>query len=111
MTTLLWSQEQYSYFDYNLTSSSQSIYTIADNTSTPLSLSGAPPGMQIIFNVAQFYPFWTGAAPESIKNEPKAMRRIFARVEELLESEGGTIPATNLITSQQWDEPNVWPPL
>ncbi|KAF1843497.1 glycoside hydrolase family 37 protein [Cucurbitaria berberidis CBS 394.84] len=111
MTTLLWSAEHYSYFDYNLTSSSQNIYTLADNTSTPLSLSGAPPGKQIWFQITQFYPFWTGAAPDSIKNDPKAMRRVFARVEELLANGDGAIAATNLATGQQWDEPNVWPPL
>ena len=111
MTTLLWNQEHYSYFDYNLTSSSQNIYTLADNTSTPLSTQGAPEGHQIWFQISQFYPFWTGAAPESIKGDPKAMRRVFARVEELLESRDGAIAATNLVSGQQWDEPNVWPPL
>jgi alpha,alpha-trehalase len=39
------------------------------------------------------------------------MRRVFARVSELLESRAGAIAATNLISGQQWDEPNVWPPL
>jgi alpha,alpha-trehalase len=111
MTTLLWSQEHYSYFDYNMTSSSQNVYTLSDNTSTPLSSTGAPAGKQIAFEVSQFYPFWTGAAPESIKVDPSAMRRVYARVEELLESRAGAIAATNLQTGQQWDEPNVWPPL
>jgi alpha,alpha-trehalase len=111
MTTILWSPEHYSYFDYNLTSSSKNIYTLRDNTSTPLSLQGAPEGMQVWFEISQFYPFWTGAAPDSIKNDPKAMRRVYARIEELLESRPGAIAATNLVTGQQWDEPNVWPPL
>jgi len=111
MTALLWSAEHYSYFDYNMTSSSQNVYTLADNTSTPLSSSGAPPGKQITFEISQFYPFWTGAAPEGIKNDPTAMRRVFARVEELLKDREGAIAATNLQTGQQWDEPNVWPPL
>lgn len=111
MTTLLWSPEHYSYFDYNLTSSSKNMYTLADNTSTPLSLQGAPPGQQVWFQISQFYPFWTGAAPESIRSDPKAIRRAFARIEELLQSRAGAIAATNLVTGQQWDEPNVWPPL
>jgi alpha,alpha-trehalase len=111
MTALLWNQEHYSYFDYNLTSSSQNIYTLADNTSTPLSLAGAPDGQQTWFQVSQFYPFWTGAAPDSIKSDPTAMRRVYARVEELLDTSAGAISATNLATGQQWDEPNVWPPL
>jgi alpha,alpha-trehalase len=111
MTALLWNQEHYSYFDYNLTSSSQNIYTLADNTSTPLSLAGAPDGQQTWFQASQFYPFWTGAAPDSIKSDPTAMRRVYARVEELLDTSAGAISATNLATGQQWDEPNVWPPL
>jgi alpha,alpha-trehalase len=111
MTALLWNQEHYSYFDYNLTSSSQNIYTLADNTSTPLSLAGAPAGQQTWFQASQFYPFWTGAAPDSIKSDPTAMRRVYARVEELLDTSAGAISATNLATGQQWDEPNVWPPL
>ena len=111
MTTLLWSAEHYSYFDYNLTSHAQNVYTLADNTSTPLALSGAPTGQQVGFQISQFYPFWTGAAPESIKSDPSAMRRVYARVEELLNTRDGGIAATNLISGQQWDEPNVWPPL
>jgi alpha,alpha-trehalase len=111
MTTLLWNAEHYSYFDYNLTSSSQNVYTLADNTTTPLSLEGAPPGHQIFFSISQFYPFWTGAAPDAIKSSPTAMRRVFARIAELLDSRAGAIAATNLISGQQWDEPNVWPPL
>jgi alpha,alpha-trehalase len=111
MTTLLWNEEHYSYFDYNLTSSSQNIYTLADNTSTPLSLAGAPAGQQTWFQISQFYPFWTGAAPDSVKSDPTAMRRVFARVEEMLDTSAGAISATNLATGQQWDEPNVWPPL
>jgi alpha,alpha-trehalase len=111
MTTLLWNAEHYSYFDYNLTSSSQNVYTLADNTSTPLSLAGAPAGQQIWFQISQFYPFWTVAAPDSIKSDPTAMRRVFARISELLNTRAGAIAATNLISGQQWDEPNVWPPL
>ena len=111
MTAILWNAEHYSYFDYNLTSSTQNIYTLADNTSTPLSLAGAPAGYQVGFQLSQLYPFWTGAAPESIKGNPTALRRVFARIEEALDSEAGAISATNLFTGQQWDEPNVWPPL
>lgn len=102
MTALLWNAEYYSYFDYNMTSYSQNIFTIADNTTTPLSVSGAPPGQQIAFQASQFYPFWTGAAPDSIKSDPTAIRRVFARVEELLDDRGGAIAATNLRTGQQW---------
>lgn len=111
MTALMWNGEHYSYFDYNLTSSAQNVYSLADNTSTPLALQGAPAGQQVAFQISQFYPFWTGAAPDTIKSDPTAMRRVYARVEELLDTRAGGIATTNLVSGQQWDEPNVWPPL
>ncbi|KAF1960552.1 trehalose [Byssothecium circinans] len=111
MTALLWDAEHFSYFDYNLTSGAKNIYSIADNTTVVDDLPGAPAGQQVYFNPAQFYPFWTGSAPASIKNDPSAMRRVYARIEELLENRAGAIAASNLQTGQQWDEPNVWPPL
>ncbi|KAH6612084.1 Six-hairpin glycosidase-like protein [Boeremia exigua] len=111
MTAILWNAEHYSYFDYNLTSSAQNVYTLADNTSTPLALAGAPSGYQVGFQLSQLFPFWTGAAPEAIKRDPSAIRRAFSRVEEALDTEDGALSATNLFTGQQWDAPNVWPPL
>ncbi|KAF2730745.1 glycoside hydrolase [Polyplosphaeria fusca] len=110
MTAFLWDEEHYSYFDYNLTSGAKNTYTLADNSSISLDLE-APAGSQVAFNPAQFYPFWTGAAPERIKNDPSAIRRVFSRIEALLDDRAGAIAASNLITGQQWDEPNVWPPL
>lgn len=111
MTALLWDSEHYSYFDYNLTSGAKNVYVLADNTTVHDDLTGVPAGQQVFFNLAQFYPFWTGAAPEDIKNDPSAIRRVYARIEELLDDRAGAIAATNLQTGQQWDEPNVWPPL
>ncbi|PVH98105.1 glycoside hydrolase family 37 protein [Periconia macrospinosa] len=111
MTALLWDEEHYSYFDYNLTSGAKNIYYTTDNTTVRDDLTGAPTGSQVIFNPAQFYPFWTGAAPASIKNDPSSIRRVYTRVAELLENRDGAIAASNLRTGQQWDEPNVWPPL
>jgi alpha,alpha-trehalase len=111
MTALLWDAEHYSYFDYNLTSGAKNVYTLADNTTVRDDLPGAPEGQQVFFHLAQYYPFWTGAAPESIKNDPTALRRVYARIEELLDNRAGSIAATNIQTGQQWDEPNVWPPL
>ncbi|KAF2260283.1 trehalose [Lojkania enalia] len=111
MAALLWDAEHYSYFDYNLTSGTKNIYTISDNTSIAPDNQGAPPDHQVVFSPAQFYPFWTGAAPDSIKNDPSSIRRVFSRIEGLLDDRAGAIAASNLITGQQWDEPNVWPPL
>ncbi|KAF2442719.1 glycoside hydrolase family 37 protein [Karstenula rhodostoma CBS 690.94] len=111
MTALLWDSEHYSYFDYNLTSGAKNVYIIADNTTVRDDASGAPAGQQVFFHLAQFYPFWLGAAPEALKNDPSALRRVYARIEELLDDRAGAIAATNIQTGQQWDEPNVWPPL
>jgi len=111
MTTLLWDAEHYSYFDYNLTSGTKNVYVIADNTTVQDDTPGAPTGQQVFFHLAQFYPFWTGAAPEQLKNNPSALRRVYTRIEELLNDRAGAIAATNIQTGQQWDEPNVWPPL
>ncbi|KAF2119237.1 Six-hairpin glycosidase-like protein [Lophiotrema nucula] len=111
MTAILWDAEHYSYFDYNLTSGTKDIYIIADNTTIPLDSEGAPPGYEVAFTPAQLYPFWTGAVPDSMKNDASAIRRAFGRIEQLLDDRAGAIAASNLVTGQQWDEPNVWPPL
>lgn len=111
MYALMWNSTYNSYFDYNLTSSSQNRYTVADADATPSEASGAPPGYQVAFSAAQYYPFWTGAAPAQLKNNPLAVRLAYQRVQDQLEQKAGGISATNLITGEQWDQPNVWPPL
>ncbi|KAF2010941.1 glycoside hydrolase family 37 protein [Aaosphaeria arxii CBS 175.79] len=111
MLAVLWDEEHFSYFDYNLTSGAKDIYIPADNSTVADDESGAPEGQQVAFAPSQFYPFWSGAAPDGIKNNPTAIRRAFARIEELLDDRAGAIAASNLQTGQQWDEPNVWPPL
>ncbi len=111
MTAMLWDWEHYSYFDYNLTSGAKNKYMPADNTTVRDDTSGAPAGQQVIFTVAHFFPFWTGAAPKAIKEDATALRRAYSRIEQLLDSRRGSIAATNIRTGQQWDEPNVWPPL
>ncbi|ORY09166.1 Six-hairpin glycosidase-like protein [Clohesyomyces aquaticus] len=111
MTALMWDDEHYSYFDYNMASGAKNIYVLADDTSTEADLAGAPAGYQVEFSAAQFYPFWTGAATASIKKDPAAILRAYSRVAASLDDKAGAISATNLLTGQQWDEPNVWPPL
>lgn len=111
MFTLMWNDTYTSYFDYNLTSSSQNLYVPIDSDTTAAQIADAPDGYQVHFHAAQFYPFWTGAAPAQLKNNPLAVKLAFERVADLLEQEGGAIPATNYQTGQQWDQPNVWPPL
>lgn len=111
MTALMWDEEHFRYFDYNCTSSTRNVYIVADEDSTDAEREGAPEGMMLAFNPAQFYPFWTGAAPQYLKSNPLAVQRAYAPVADQLSRKAGAVPASNLLTGQQWDEPNVWPPL
>jgi alpha,alpha-trehalase len=108
---LMWNDEHYSYFDYNLTSGEQNVYTLADDTVSEYDNSSAPEGHQVWLSPYQFYPFWTGAAAPEIKENPTNVRRAYERINAALDEKAGAIAATNLLTGQQWDEPNVWPPL
>ena len=80
MTAVLWDEEHFRYFDYNLTSSTRNVYILADEDSTDAERAGAPEGQMLAFNVAQFYPFWTGAAPARLKNNPQAVQRAYAAI-------------------------------
>ncbi|KAJ8125592.1 hypothetical protein O1611_g8046 [Lasiodiplodia mahajangana] len=111
MFDLMWNDKYSSYFDYNLTSNAQNLYIPADEDTTKAQKADAPDGYQVAFNPAQFYPFWLGAAPTQLKNNPLAIRNIYKCVANLLSDKAGGIAATNLKTGQQWDQPNVWPPL
>lgn len=111
MTAVFWDEESWSYFDYNLTSGEKNKYILADKTTRKSDEEGAPEGQQVWLSPTQFYPFWTGAAPDFLKNNASAVRRAYARIAEELEEKAGAISASNIISGQQWDEPNVWPPL
>jgi len=111
MTAVLWDRDHWGYFDYNLTAGARSVYVTADDNVVGAENSSAPEGQQVFTTAAQYYPFWTGAAPEWLKSNPAAVLRAFERIEVLLDAFPGAPPATNLETNQQWDEPNVWPPL
>ncbi|KAI1421063.1 Six-hairpin glycosidase-like protein [Xylaria sp. FL1777] len=111
MFELMWNDKYGSYFDYNLTSKAQNLYILADNDTTEAQKADAPDGYQVSFDAAQYYPFWLGAAPSQLKNNPLAVRNTYKRVADLLSEKAGGIAATDLQTGQQWDQPNVWPPL
>lgn len=111
MFALMWNETYSSYFDYNLTSASQNLYVPVDSDTTAAQTADAPEGYEVVFHAAQFYPFWTGAAPAQLKNNPLAVKLAYERVADLLEEKAGAIPATNYQTGEQWDQPNVWPPL
>ncbi|VUC26789.1 unnamed protein product [Clonostachys rosea] len=108
---VMWNETYSSYFDYNITSSSQYVFVPADNDTATFDNSTAPAGQQLLFSVSQLYPFWTGAAPDYLKNNPLAVREAYSRVSDYLDAKAGGIPATNFQTGQQWDQPSVWPPL
>jgi len=110
MYAVMWNETLGSYFDYNLTSGAQNTFYPADDDAEDFETGQAPKGMMVAFNIAQFYPFWTGAAPDTLK-EPGTARKIYDRVARYLDLRAGGIPATNFPTGQQWDQPNVWPPL
>lgn len=112
MNALMWNEQSATYFDYNLTSGSPQSFTARDADALPLETRLAPANeSQTAFNVAQILPFLTGAARPGIKNSPATVRRAFQRVSDYLDTRQGGISATNYRTSQQWDQPNVWPPL
>ncbi|KAI0404946.1 Six-hairpin glycosidase-like protein [Xylaria palmicola] len=111
MYELMWSDKYNSYFDYNLTSNAPNLYVPADEDATEAQKADAPDGYQVSLNAAQFYPFWLGAAPSQLKNNPLAVRNVYKRVADLLSEKAGGIAATNVNTGQQWDQPSVWPPL
>lgn len=108
---LMWNETYFSYFDYNLTSSSQHLYVPSDDDTAIFENQTAPAGQQVLFSVSQFYPFWMGAAPAHLKNNPLAVKTAYARVAKYLDLRAGGIPATNFKTGEQWDQPSVWPPL
>ncbi|KAI8957304.1 glycoside hydrolase family 37 protein [Daldinia sp. FL1419] len=111
MYTLMWNDKYMSYFDYNLTSGSQNLYVPSDVDTTPAQKKDAPEGYQVFFHIAQFYPFWLGAAPPQLRDNPLAVKLAFQRVSDLIAEKAGGVAATNYLTGQQWDQPNVWPPL
>lgn len=108
---VLWNETYFGYFDYNLTSASQSLYVPRDDDAAEFDLEGAPDGQQVLFSVAQFYPFWTGAAPRYLRENPYAVQTVYRRVAGYLDLQPGGIPATNFKSGEQWDQPSVWPPL
>lgn len=114
MYALMWNATHNRYFDYNLTSAAQNVLLPKDSCSTfvqDVDTTPHPSDTSVFFDIAQFYPFWTGAAPAAVKSNPLAVKLAYAPVAALLEKNAGGVPATNFASGQQWDEPNVWPPL
>lgn len=111
MYELMWNETLGSYFDFNITSGAQEVFCARDADALPIETNPAHSNdTQVVFNVAQLTPFWTGAAVFPLKKSPRSVRKVFQRTSEYLDSREGGIAPTNFRTNQQWDQPNVWPP-
>lgn len=111
MYALMWNDTLGSYFDFNVTSEAQELFSARDGDALPIETAPAHSNdTQVVFNVAQLTPFWTGAAAPSLKDNPQSVRSAFRRISEYLDVRQGGISPTNFRTNQQWDQPNVWPP-
>ena len=128
MFAVFWDDAEFRYFDYNLTAQARAVLVPGDDTDGTAGahdvvftrhwqhvLTPSPPSRRgrgrVLFHVGQFFPFWTGAAHSQLLSNTAAIRRTFQPVRALLDANLGAIPATNVNSSEQWDEPNVWPPL
>lgn len=122
MYALMWNETHNRYFDWNMTSNAQDVYidneeeeadeeTCGKTKRSADVPEGTPKGKKLFFSISQFYPFWMGAAPAFLKNNPSKLRDVYEPVASMLETNEGGIPTTNFASGQQWDAPNVWPPL
>lgn len=109
MHAVMWNETLGGYFDFNLTSGAQDVSWARDADSLP-GEQAPDADQQVVFNVGQLTPFWTGAATSSVAGDPAAVRRAFSRVDDYLGSRKGGIAPTNFVSGQQWDQPSVWPP-
>lgn len=111
MHAVMWNETLNTYFDYNLTSNAQQAFAARDADALPIETMSAPTNdTQVVFNVAQFLPFLTGAALSDIKTNSTLVKKAFERVSQFLDARAGGIAPTNFQTTQQWDQPSVWPP-
>jgi alpha,alpha-trehalase len=84
MNTLMWNDEDHTYYDFNLTANAQSIE----------------------FTPANLFPFWLGALPK----DKSALPYVFDQTEQALRKYPGILTSSLYNTSMQWDYPNGWPP-
>ncbi|KAJ4414430.1 hypothetical protein N0V82_007937 [Gnomoniopsis sp. IMI 355080] len=111
MHAVMWNETLNTYLDYNLTSNSQQAFTARDADALPIETMSAPTNdTQVVFNVAQLLPFLTGAALPEVKANSTLVKKAFERVSQFLDARAGGIAPTNFRTTQQWDQPSVWPP-
>jgi len=61
------------------------------------------------FSASNFVPLWAGAVPENKKAERG--ERCTEYLMKMVGNQKGGLPTTMVRSGQQWDYPNVWPPL
>lgn len=106
MDALLWNDEKFSFYDFNLTSQSQ----------------------QIEFTASNYFPFWwvtevckcksesgankvtfrLGAVPERLANDSEKLSKVFSELKDILQLYPGILTTTLVETGLQWDLPNGW---
>lgn len=95
MFTVLYDAKNNGYFDYNLTSNGLNIKSMD----------------QVTFSPAQYFPFWTGAAHDTLLSNKSTLMAIFSPIQTRLDASKGSVETSNIRSGQQWDSPNVWAPL
>ncbi|KAG2194897.1 hypothetical protein INT47_010639 [Mucor saturninus] len=86
---LMWNEDDYNFYDYNLTDNSQ------NKDFTP----------------ANLFPLWLGAIPPRILNDKKILSHVYDEAENALRKYPGILTTSYYNTTMQWDWPNGWPPL
>lgn len=89
MEKLMWNQEDYTFYDYNLTSNGQSRE----------------------FTPANLFPLWLGAIPDSLMKNKSELAHVYDETENALRKYPGILTTSYFNTTMQWDWPNGWPPL
>ncbi|KAI7906848.1 trehalase [Cokeromyces recurvatus] len=87
--SLMWNEEEGSFYDFNLTSHAQNIQ----------------------FTPATLFPIWVGALPERIARNKTTLAKLFDETERALLKYPGILTTSYYNTTMQWDWPNGWPPL
>lgn len=89
MESLMWNDQDFTFYDFNLTSNAQSIE----------------------FTPANLFPLWVGALPDKVVNNRTVLAKVFDETENALRKYPGILTTSYYNTTMQWDWPNGWPPL
>ena len=89
MESLMWNPTDHTFYDFNLTSNSQSRE----------------------FTPANLFPLWLGAIPDKIMKNKTELSHVYDETENALRKYPGILTTSYYNTTMQWDWPNGWPPL